>query len=223
MPTSPLAAGAPEGAVGGATKPLSSGVIDSDVTEAFLRGLGLHDAALRNPETTMEHLGAVVRATVSGLRQILMARASIKDEFRIEQTVVRPSGNNPLKFALDDDDALATLLGIGRRASMPAAEAITEAFDDLRMHELATISAMQAAVRVLLAQFQPEAIARTAGGGGLQIHPAQKKARAWDAFAQLHGKVSQALSDDFDSVFGKAFARAYEQAIEKLGTESGKS
>ena len=31
--------------------------------------------------------------------------------------------------------------------------------------------------------------------------------------------VTQALSDDFDSVFGKAFARAYEQAIEKLNAE----
>jgi hypothetical protein len=28
--------------------------------------------------------------------------------------------------------------------------------------------------------------------------------------------VTQALADDFDSVFGKAFARAYEQAIEEL-------
>ena len=41
-----------------------------------------------------------------------------------------------------------------------AAEAIAEAFDDLRMHELATVSAMQAAVRVLLAQFEPEAVER---------------------------------------------------------------
>ena len=86
---------------------------DSDTTGALLRGLGLGDKALRDPEKTLEGLGAAVRATVIGLRQILMARASIKDEFRIEQTMIRPSGNNPLKFSLDDDDALATLLGIG--------------------------------------------------------------------------------------------------------------
>ena len=100
-------------------------------------------------------------------------------------------------------------------------EAIAEAFDDLRMHELATISAMQAAVRVLLAQFDPETIERKAGSGALQIHPAQKKAKAWEAFVQLHKSVTQALSDDFDSVFGKAFARAYEQAIEKLTADRG--
>jgi type VI secretion system protein ImpI/type VI secretion system protein len=202
-----------------AAAPISGAANDSEVTGALLRGLALEDTVLRDPEKTMESLGAAVRATVSGLRQILMARASIKDEFRIEQTVIRASGNNPLKFSLDDDDALATLLGIGRNAGMPAAHAITEAFEDLRMHELATITAMQAAVRVLLAQFDPDSIERNAGSGGLQIHPAQKKARAWEAFAQRHAKVTQALSDDFDSVFGKAFARAYEEAIEKLNAE----
>jgi type VI secretion system FHA domain protein len=196
---------------------------DTAAVEAFLRGVALSEATLPDPEKTLERIGAALRASVSGLRQTLMARASIKDEFRIEQTMIRPSGNNPLKFSLDDDDALATLLGVGRRGGMPAEEAIAEAFDDLRMHELATISAMQAAVRVLLAQFAPEIIEQKAGGGALQIHPAQKKAKAWEAFGQLHRSVTQALSDDFDSVFGKAFARAYEQAIEKLTADRASS
>jgi len=84
------------------------------------------------------------------------------------------------------------------------------------MHELATVSAMQAAIRALLAQFAPEAIEGKATSRALQIHPAQKKAKAWEAFVQQHKSVNQALHDDFDSVFGKAFARAYEQAIEEL-------
>ena len=196
---------------------------DAALVEAFLRGAAMSDATLPDPEKTLERIGAALRASVNGLRQTLMARASIKDEFRIEQTMIRPSGNNPLKFSLDDDDALATLLGIGRRGGMPAAEAIAEAFDDLRMHELATISAMQAAVRILLAQFAPEVVEQKAGSGALQIHPAQKKAKAWEAFAQLHRRVSQALSDDFDSVFGQAFARAYEEAIEKLTADRASS
>ncbi len=50
------------------------------MTKALLRGLGLGDTTMRDPDKTMEGLGAAVRATVSGLRQILMARASIKDE-----------------------------------------------------------------------------------------------------------------------------------------------
>jgi len=42
--------------------------------------------------------------------------------------------------------------------------------------------------------------------------PHQRKARAWDGFEALHARLTQALSDDFDSAFGRAFARAYEQA-----------
>ena len=197
--------------------PAANAATDTSLAAAFLRGAGLSGAALPDPEKTLERIGAALRATVGGLRQTLMARASIKDEFRIVQTVIRPSGNNPLKFSLDDEDALMTLLGTGRRSGMSADDAIAEAFDDLRMHELATVSAMQEAMRVLLAQFEPDSIERKTAGNGLQIHPAQGKAKAWDAFVQLHKSVTQALSDDFDSVFGKAFARAYEQAIDKLG------
>jgi type VI secretion system FHA domain protein len=191
-------------------------VADTQLAAAFLRGVGLTDAEMSDPEAMLERVGAVMRAAVSGLRQVLMARASIKDEFRIEQTMIRASGNNPLKFSVDDDDALAMLLGLGRRGTIKPEAAVTEAFRDMRMHELATISAMQAAVRVLLAQFEPAAIEHKAGSGGLGILPGQRKARAWDSFAALHENVTQALSDDFDSVFGKAFARAYEQAIDEL-------
>lgn len=189
---------------------------EAALASAFLKGAGLGETILADPERTMERLGAALRATVSGLRQTLIARASIKDEFRITQTVIRPTGNNPLKFSLDDDDALLTLLGKGRHGAMPPDEAIAEAFDDLRMHELATVSAMQAAIRSFLAQFAPQAIESKATSNALQIHPAQKKAKAWEAFVQQHKSVTQALHDDFDSVFGKAFARAYEQAIDEL-------
>jgi len=194
--------------------PSTDATRDSRLAAAFLRGVGLDGAALSDPERTLEQIGAAVRATVSGLRQILMARASIKDEFRIEQTMIRASGNNPLKFSLDDDDALSTMMG--RRGGMSPEDAIAEAFADLRMHELATVSAMQAAVRVLLAQFDPESIERKAGRSALHVHPAQRKAKAWETFVQQHRSVTQALSDDFESVFGKAFARAYEEAIDKL-------
>ena len=197
--------------------PIADAAGEERLVAAFFRGVGLDPAKLPQPEKTLEHVGAAVRATVSGLRQVLIARASIKDEFRIAQTLIRAKGNNPLKFSLNDDDALATL--IGQRGGMAPEDAIAEAFADLRMHELATVSAMQEAMRVLLAQFEPDSIERKVKANALDIHPAQRKARAWEIFVQQHRSVTQALADDFDSVFGKAFARAYEQAIDKLTSD----
>jgi type VI secretion system FHA domain protein len=190
---------------------------DRDALAAFLAGAGLSDIQFADPEATMRQLGETYRALVSGLRAVLIARAAVKSEFRIEQTMIRARGNNPLKFSANDDDAVAALLGAGRRADMPPAKAVADALRDIRLHELASMAAMQAATRALLGGLAPDKV-RTGvdQGGGMSVLPNQKKARAWDAYEALHAKVSQALSDDFDSVFGKAFARAYEEAFDEL-------
>jgi type VI secretion system FHA domain protein len=225
-PAAPPATAAPPARVPtAATAPQAAppSVDDAELIAAFLRGVGLGEATLPDPRRTMELAGAALRATVSGIRQALIARASIKGEFRIEQTMIRTTGNNPLKFSAGDDDALAAFLGLGRRGSMVPADAVAEALRDMRLHELATVTAMQAAVRALLAQFDPGAIDVQATKGGFNVLPVQRKARAWETFEAMHEKISQALSDDFDSVFGKAFARAYEQAMRELSASGNLS
>jgi type VI secretion system protein ImpI/type VI secretion system protein len=196
---------------------LSRAAIPGDeLLAAFLRGTGLPDARPTDPAAAMEALGAAFRALVSGLRLALIARAAIKGEFRIEQTMIRSRGNNPLKFSADDDDALIALLGAGRRTEMDAAEAVAEALRDMRLHEIATVAAMRSAMRALLARFEPAKLRVAAEQGGLNLVPLQRKARAWDAFEAMYSQTNAALIDDFDTVFGKAFARAYEQALNEV-------
>jgi type VI secretion system protein ImpI/type VI secretion system protein len=188
----------------------------ADLMAAFLRGAGMADARPADAEAAMERLGAAFRALVAGLRQTLIARAAIKGEFRIEQTMIRARGNNPLKFSAGDDDALAALLGAGRRTDMAPEAAVREALDDIRLHELASMAAMQSAVRALVARFDPAPL-RAEGEKSGGLLGAQKRARSFELFEKLHGDISAALADDFDSVFGKAFARAYEQALREVG------
>jgi type VI secretion system protein ImpI/type VI secretion system protein len=207
----PTAPPPPVVAPAAAPPPASIPQAGEDLFAAFLRGAGLDDIRPADPAAAMERLGATFRAFVSGLRQAMIARAAIKGELRIEATQIRSRGNNPLKFSADDDDALAALLGAGRRTEMGAVAAVSEALRDLRLHELATLAAMQAAARALLAEFEPARL--SAGRAGFDLVPMQRKAHAWDRFEALHARIAQALADDFDSVFGKAFARAYEEAL----------
>ena len=200
-------------------QPIASAAPDAALT-AFLEGAGMQGARPENAGSTMRAVGAAFRATVSGIRQALIARAEIKGGFRIEQTMIRSRGNNPLKFSADDDDALSALLGIGRRIDMKPEAAIADALRDMRLHELATMAAMQDAVRALLAQLDPARLRAEAGEqGGLAVLPAQKKARAFEAYEKLHDSVTRALADDFDSVFGKTFARAYETALRDISAK----
>jgi type VI secretion system protein ImpI len=210
-PAAPPAPAAPVAAHPPAAATQAPGAADGALLAAFLRGAGVAGARIEDPVAAMEALGAAFRAMVSGLRAVLIARAAIKGEFRIEQTMIRARGNNPLKFSADDDDALSALLGTGRRTAMGPAEAVAEALRDLKLHELASVAAMQTAVRELLAQLSPEVVQAHAGSGGLL--PVQRKARAFEAFEEQHAALVRALADDFDSAFGKAFARAYEQAL----------
>ena len=124
----------------------------------FFSGAGMEDVALADPVETMERLGAAFRAMVSGIRHALIARSEVKREFRIEATIIRSRGNNLLKFSANDDDALAGLLGAGRRTDMGAEEAVTDALTDIRLHELATMTAMQSAVRALVMRLGPDQI-----------------------------------------------------------------
>ena len=194
---------------------------DGALLAAFLEGVGLHDARPKDPPATMLALGKAFRNLVAGLRAVLIARAQIKSEFRIEQTMIQAHGNNPLKFSAGDDDALAALLGTGRRTDMAPHEAVADALRDIRLHELASIAAMQSAVRTLLDGLAPVKLrAQVEQGGGMSLLPAQKKARAWDAYETLHARTVQALADDFDSVFGKAFARAYERSLQEISARN---
>jgi type VI secretion system FHA domain protein len=187
-----------------------------DLLEVFLRGARLEEAHPTDPAAAMEAMGAAFREMVHGLRRVLMARRDVKTEFRIETTGLLPQGNNPLKFSTSDDDALAALLGAGRQSEMTAEDAVAQALTDIRLHELASLAAMQSAVRALLADLEPEKLSRGAGDGGLNFVAGQRKARAWDAFEAHYKQLNQALADNFDSVFGKAFAVAYEKALAEL-------
>ncbi len=179
---------------------------------AFAAGAGLSGPLPADPDALLRVVGATFRAVVAGLRQTLIARTAIKSGFRIDQTMMRAAGNNPLKFSADDDDALAGLLGIGRRTDMTAQAAIGEVLRDIGLHELATTSAMQRATRDLLASLAPGEAAARAGASLLDLLPGRRAARRWRAYEALHASVVRALSDDLDGVFGRSFMRAYEQA-----------
>ncbi|WP_424813021.1 type VI secretion system-associated FHA domain protein TagH [Roseococcus sp. YIM B11640] len=164
-----------------------------------------------DPAAALAAAGAALRAAVSGMRALLIARADVKREFRIEQTMLRAAGNNPVKFAATDDQAVLAMLG--PQGGGPAA--IQETVQDLTAHQVATLAATQAAAKALLTRLSPVPLETEITSGGLM--PGAREKKLWDAYRRLHQQVSDQFEDDFDSAFGKAFARAYEDAARKGG------
>lgn len=179
--------------------------------QAFLDGAGVPTAPVgADPEATMRALGQVFRVMTEGLREVLMSRAAIKGELRVEQTMIRATNNNALKFSMTPEDAVIALMSVGRPGYMPPLAAAREAFDDLKTHELAVMAGVQTALVGLLRRFDPDALeARLAKGALSSVLPGARKARLWDSFRDTYKTIASEAEDDFQAVFGRAFAKAY--------------
>ncbi len=188
--------------------------------EAFLRGAGLTQLRIDQGEALaqMETIGRSYRRMVEGLIEVLRARASLKGEFRMAQTMIRPVENNPLKFAPNVEEALVLLLRSGNQAFMPADLAISESFDDLKAHQLAVMAGVQASIKHLLKRFEPAVLeARLTKPAGISaLLPGGRQAQYWALFTQLYASISREAEDDFEELFGREFGRAYEEHSAKL-------
>ena len=197
--------------------PGGSGRSESDAYKAFLSGAGLTRAAElqgADPVETMRLLGKIYRDVVVGLRGLLEARRVIKSELKMSQTIIQQSGNNPLKWSLSDEEAVESLLGQGQRGRLPPQEAIQEAFDDLNTHQIAMVVGMQRAIAVLLKRFDPKALeARIESANAVSKLMPGLKSRYWEEFTRLYAEIAQEAEEDFDNLFGREFAKAYEERV----------
>ena len=192
-----------------------------DVT-AFLQAAGV-DPATVAPETAGA-LGLILRTVVQGVIEVLQARAELKNQFRLPLTRIRTAENNPLKFAVNAEDALNSLLGRRSPAYLAPVEAFEDAFDDIRFHQMAMLAGMRAGFEQTLRRFDPQRLQevfdkRVKRGGLLQM---TTKPRYWELYAAEFRELTQDPDDAFKHLFGEVFAGAYEQQLEELKRSRGK-
>ncbi len=180
--------------------------------DAFARAAGL-DPAVAGGEQGLAHAGGLFRRLVAGLVVMVEARARAKAQLGAEATAFSPDGHNPLKFARTPDEAIAMLLGPQQPGFMPAEQAIEDAFQDLQSHQVATLRAMQGALRATLERFSPTAIRARANAGGMieRILPAARDAALWQAYEREFGGVAQGSDEAFLEMFAKEFRQAYNE------------
>ncbi len=186
---------------------------------AFLAGAGVPDLKLpgQDAEAAMRSAGEVFHALVEGLRGVLMSRAAVKNEFRVEQTMLRARDNNALKFSVTPEEAVAALLLPARAGYKPPLDAAREAFEDIRSHELAVMAGVQTALLGLLRRFDPASLEKRLQPGMLDsVLPSARRARTWELFCITYKDITREAEDDFQSVFGREFARAYDAQTSKL-------
>ena len=199
-----------------ATLPAAS---EATLLDAFLQGLGAPSVQIKalTPEL-MLLIGQLLHESARGTVDLLVARAALKREVRAEATTIGTRENNPLKFSPNADAALQHLLAPSLRGFMPPGPAMRDAYDDLRAHQFGMIAGLRAALEGVLARFDPAQLeGQLSQGSGLQsLLSGSRKTRLWDAFAERYAAIRSEASDDFQTLFGKAFLQAYKEHNAKL-------
>jgi type VI secretion system FHA domain protein len=188
---------------------------------AFLEGAGLAHLQISEADADafLRESGTIVRACVEGLIGLLLARSELKKEMRAEdRTMVASRDNNPLKLMTDPREALSYLFDARERLSgafLPPVQAVGDACDDLRVHEIALMAGMRAAFQGALKRFDPALIEREADKqkGSFTLN---KKVKLWDTFVAHHEKLSRDAEDDLLKVFGKEFLGTYMAQVRRL-------
>src|SRR5690349_13681795 len=200
-------------------RPAGSGT-EGDLLGAFVDGAGLSlkDLTSAEAERLMRESGAILRAMVDGLMMLLIARAEMRKEFQAEErTMVAARDNNPLKLMSDPHEAMAFLFDPADRTDgfLDPVQAIGDACEDLRAHEIALMAGMRAAILGALRRFDPRALERSLEkSGGFSLMG--RKGRLWDLFVAEQEKLLQEAQDDFHKVFGRDFMGAYQAQLRRL-------
>ena len=91
--------------------PARAGAVDVPGLQRMLVAAGLDPNAAQQVagEQLAETMGQIIRVFVKGMLDVLRARSAIKSQFRVPVTQIQPVENNPLKFCVDEQDALYSL------------------------------------------------------------------------------------------------------------------
>ena len=193
--------------------------VELEHIQNFLRGAGIESSGIANTinANTFYLIGQLLSRSLEGAIQVLWARSKIKNELGLEVTIVHGRGNNPLKFSPSAQESLVKLLDPQGKAYMPANEAIDEAFSDIGAHEMAVMAGMRSALYDVLKRFDPEYLEQRLqkkSPTSARI-PILKQALQWDLFQDLYGEIEKEAQDDFNRLFGRAFAKAYDDHLRK--------
>lgn len=166
-------------------------------------------------------LGEILRIALGGVMEALRTRERMKDDLRMRGTTFKAADNNPLKFSANVDDAFHNLLVKHNPAYLEPTDAFEEAFRDVRDHQSAFLTAMRLAFESMLSQFDPQRLQedfdRQMKGAIIGV-PA--KLRYWDLYRDKYGELVKDAEAGFRTLFGEAFAKAYEEHLERLKKSS---
>ncbi len=189
----------------------------SSLLEAFKSGAGLSDSHYPTQLTpeNMFLIGKMLSASVQGCMDLLASRAMAKQEVRVAVTLINAEANNPLKFLPSGASALAQMFGPRMPGFMSGPDALKNAHDDLRTHEMGMMAGSQAALQRLFDRFDPASLEHELEeqGRARALFATQRHARLWEMYRSRYKWLRDEMKDQTPAVWGSDFNNAYQAEV----------
>jgi type VI secretion system FHA domain protein len=187
--------------------------------EAFLTGAGIDptEVEMHDPHALMHEVGVSFQVMARGLAQLLATRAMIKREIGVATTLIGGLDNNPLKHSADEHEAVLSLIQHRGPGYLDPKNAIQNALDDIKAHELAVLDGVQSALKTLLKSFDPTALEKEIEQHSLfsRLAAGGRKAKYWQVFKQHYADIAKSAQTRFLGEVGPYFAEAYERKLHR--------
>lgn len=183
--------------------------------KGFMQGAGIDDPNRLTipPEELGRMLGRMARMSTNELMRMLQDRATVKLFVSNEDRTMRvATGNNPMKFMADSDQAFEALFLKPRDGYLTGSDGFENALSDIRRHQAAVIAAVQPALAEMLDGLSPDEIEQDTGGGML----GQGGRKRWETFSKRWEERAAQGENGMLDAFIKAFSRHYSDALRKL-------
>lgn len=200
------------------TQPGNGEVLQGELLEALLEGMGLGDMqpVPQFDKENMRQLGQMLSMFSQGTVALLSSRSILKRGVKADMTMVLDDANNPFKLLPSGKTVLMQMFGARMPGFMPPKKSVRDALIDLQAHQLGMISGIRAIIAAMLQSFNPEQLEEEAKRDGHTSRlalPASRKAALWDYFVRTYGETAGEIEDDFHTLFGEAFLYAYDMEV----------
>ena len=180
----------------------------------FLDGAGIEDAnVLEIPIEDLGYmLGQCARIGTQEMMEMLQDRAAVKFLVSKEdRTMQVTTGNNPMKFMPDAEQAFETMFVKPRSGYLGGDAGFKNALTDIRLHQAALMAAVQPALADMLDGLAPEEIEEDTGRS--RLGGAARK--YWDEYSKRWNSRSAQGESGMLDAFLSALACRYAEALDK--------
>ncbi|MFL0809046.1 MAG: type VI secretion system-associated FHA domain protein TagH [Agarilytica sp.] len=200
----------------------SSQKISAAIHHGILENLGFENKEISQQELDelVESMSDLMPVIISGMMQVLRARASIKNEFRMNVTTIQPVENNPLKFSANTQEAMDNMFLRKSDAYMRPKQAFQEGFDGIGEHQVAIIAGIREAFKSMMDRFDPDKLEHQFDrqSKGVAI-PGMQKNKYWNNYVEYYKGFIDNMENSFQYLFGDEFVQAYEEQLRRLAFE----